>query len=338
MTESRFSRPTGRDVAARAGVSQSSVSLVISGKAAGRVSEEAQQRIREAARELGYRPHAAGSTLRGGTARTVGLVVPDVTNPFIGRVLRGAQEEARNVRYTVALIEPGRDRDWQLIALDALSAAAVDGLLLFVVEPPRGATPSGLGPTVMIDATRKGFPSVLLDIRGGADAVLQHLLDLGHRRIGHMAADVGTHTFKIRARAWRSALERAGVADEADALEVQRPFDLHAIRDGAEALLRQRPRPTALFCDDDLFAAAARLAAHDLGLDVPGQVSITGFAGTVLSEAATPRITTVEAPAERWGAVAMRTLLQSIRGEEPPARQILPVSLAIRASTGPAPA
>ncbi|MFG1997543.1 LacI family DNA-binding transcriptional regulator [Spirillospora sp. NPDC048911] len=321
-------RPTGHDVAKLAGVSQSTVSLVFSGKTTGRVSAEVEERVRHAATRLGYRPHTSASTLRAGRTRTVGLLVPDVTNPFLGHVLRGAQRAGRAHGITVALIEPGPDRDWQLTAMSALNAAAIDAMMLFGIEPPSAAP----GPTVLIEAVADGYTSVLLDVRQGTTAAVGHLLDLGHRRIAHLGTDLPPTTFKARASRWRRELDQAGL----DAPEVLAGFSLQAARGAAHQLLSMTPRPTALFCDDDLLAAGALMAAHDLRIPVPAELSIIGFAGTLLSEAATPQLSTVIAPAEELGALSLQTLLQAMDGH-PTTPRPLPMTLVPRASTAPPP-
>ena len=179
---------TSVDVARRAGVSQSTVSLVFSGKGAGRVSEATQERVRRCARELGYRPNVAAQALRLGRSRAVALLVPDVTNPFFSRVLRGAQRAAQKAGYTVALVDTANDRRWEEQSFEALRAGPVDGYLLFEVSAPEA-----LGPDqhiVLMEAEAPGRPSVRFDAEGGAAAAFQHLVELGHRRIGHLAADL----------------------------------------------------------------------------------------------------------------------------------------------------
>ena len=133
------SRVTSVDVARRAGVSQSTVSLVFSGKGRGRVSAATQEKVRRVARELGYRPNVAAQALRLGSSRAVALLVPDVTNPFFARVLRGAQRAAQEAGYTVALVDTGNDRRWEEQSFEALRAGPVDGYLLFEVDAARGA-------------------------------------------------------------------------------------------------------------------------------------------------------------------------------------------------------
>ncbi|HEX4805765.1 MAG TPA: LacI family DNA-binding transcriptional regulator [Conexibacter sp.] len=325
---------TSLDVARLAGVSQSTVSLVLSGKGSGRASTEVQERVRRAAAQLRYRPHPSARALRSGRTHAVGLFVPDVTNPFLGRVLRGAQQVAREEGYTVALVEPGDERDFQLSAMDALRDRGVDGLLLFSVRPPRPTDEQPGLPVVLIEAEQRGVPSVTLDVDAGAAAAMEHLLGLGHRAIAHLATDIPLRTFSTRGRRWRKALAEAGAEPDA-ALEARCAFTLGAAREAARALLSAPTRPTAIFCDDDLLAAGARLAAADLGIDVPGQLSLVGFAGTILSEVTLPQLTTVSAPAEALGDGAMRKLLALIRGAAVQQRTVLPVSLTLRDSTAP---
>lgn len=317
------------DVARLAGVSQSTVSLVLSGKADGRASVPVQERVRQAASQLRYTPHPSARALRSGRTQAVGLFVPDVTNPFLGRVLRGAQRHARAAGYTVALIEPGSEREFQLSAIDALRDRGVDGLLLFSVEPPVASELSL--PVVLLEGEHEGMPAVKLDIAGGTAAAIDHLLGLGHERIGHLGADIQLRTFVERGQGWRVGLEARGVAAGPD-LEMLCAFNLDAAREAATELLRTA-QPTAIFCDDDLLAAGAYLAAHDLGLEIPTQLSLVGFAGTILSEVTLPPLATVVAPAEELGSRAMDTLLAVLAGEPAEEITVLPVRLETRGST-----
>src|SRR5207253_1582442 len=145
---------TSVDVARRAGVSQSAVSLVFGGKAAGRVGKRTQEAILRAARELGYRPNSAARTLRSGRSHLLVLAVPDVSNPYFAAVLQGAEQAARPHGYSVMLASVRDERDWQQVILDALSSRSVDGFLLFSISPPvDGVHTASLGTTVMFDAS-----------------------------------------------------------------------------------------------------------------------------------------------------------------------------------------
>ena len=190
-------RVTSVDVAKAAGVSQSTVSLVFSGKAAGRISAATEASVRAVAAELGYRPNAAARALKTGAARTIALVVPDITNPFFPRLLRGAQQAAREAGYAVALIDTAHDHEWGARSAEALQSGPADGLLLFEVDPP--PADAGWEPIVVIESDGRGHPSVVLDVVDGTRQAIEHFQDLGHTRIGHFTSVWDTLTF-IRRR------------------------------------------------------------------------------------------------------------------------------------------
>ena len=316
-------RVTSIDVARRAGVSQSTVSLVFSGKAPGRISGRTEALVRAAAEELGYRPNAAARALKTGAARTVALVVPDVTNPFFGGLLRGAQTAARAASYAVALIDTNNDRDWGFASAEALRAGPADGLLLFEVDPPpRGA---GSEPIVVIESESGGHPSVRLDAGRGTESAVRHLLELGHRRIGHVASVHDRPTFRLRRRAVDRLVEGAVPRIRSD-------FTLEAARDAARELLAGHPELTALFCDDDVLAAGTYLAVRELGLRIPGDLSVVGFDGLDIGRVLDPPVTTVVADAAELGRIAFELLLAQLAGKRPRSR-VLAVELEIRGST-----
>ena len=299
------------------------MSLVFSGKAAGRISARTEAAVRTAAGELGYRPNFAARALKTGAARTVALVVPDITNPFFGGLLRGAQTAARAAGYAVALIDTNNDRDWGAASAEALQAGPADGLLLFEVDPPRRA--AGSEPIVVIESESRGHASVRLDVERGTEDAVRHLLELGHRRLGHLASSLDRPTFALR----RRAVERlAGAATPREASE----FTLESARAATLALLRAEPELTALFCDDDVIAAGAYLAARELSLAIPGDISIVGFDGLDIGRVLDPPVTTVVADAPALGRAAFELLIAQIAGKTPRSR-VLPVELEVRGST-----
>jgi DNA-binding LacI/PurR family transcriptional regulator len=318
---------TSVDVARHAGVSQSTVSLVFSGKCEGRVSEATQERVRRSARELGYRPNIAAQALRLGASRAVALLVPDITNPFFTRVLRGAQRAAQAAGYTVALVDTGR-RQWEAQSFEALRAGPVDGYLLFEVSPPEG-----LGPdqnVVLMEREAPRRPSARFDIESGAAAAFRHLLDLGHRRIGHLATSYDAPTFHLREAARRRVLAEAGLDPE----EQPRATTAISIDEACEAagpLLAERP--TAVFCDDDVIAAGLYLAARDRGLRIPHDLSVVGFDNLDFARVLEPPLTTVALDAEHLGATAFELLETRMAGRRTRRRIVLPAELLVRGST-----
>jgi DNA-binding LacI/PurR family transcriptional regulator len=323
-------RVTSVDVARHAGVSQSTVSLVFSGKGPGRVSEATQERVRRAARELGYRPNVAAQALRLGSSRAIALVVPDVTNPFFSRVLRGAQRAAQAAGYTVLLVDTGRDRQWAEQSFEALRAGPADGYLLFEVM-----VPEGLGadqPVVVMERETPGRRSVRFDAEGGAAAAFQHLLELGHRRIGHLAASFDSPTFHLREEARRRVLSEAGL-DPDDLPRATTDIAIDSAHRAAGPLLDERP--TAVFCDDDLIAAGLYMAARERGLRIPDDLSVVGFDDMDFAPALEPPLTTIALDPEGMGATAFELLEGQIDGRRTRKNVVLPGELLVRESTAP---
>ncbi|WP_431045257.1 LacI family DNA-binding transcriptional regulator [Streptomyces sp. P1-3] len=338
MAETAGARVTSRDVARAAGVSQATVSMVLGDKWRGRVSERTAEAVRGAARELGYRPNLAARSLRLGRTRTALLVVPALTTEFFARVYTGAARVAAEHGFGVVLypspagIRPASDPfDSARASLDGVIASSMAAEALAAV---RGG---GL-PLVMLDsdpADAAAAATVNLDIAGGMRLVAEHLLSLGHRRVTHLAADVDSWTFRVRARALAEAF---GAVPGTEVRTVAAPLGVDDGRRAAErALTGPGPRPTALVCDDDILSAGACKAARRLGLRVPGDLSVTGFDDLALASALEPELTTVRLPAEEVGERGMTALLAVLEGRAADGGE-LPVELVVRGSTAPPPA
>jgi len=328
-------RPTSRDVARAAGVSQAAVSLVLGEKWRGRVSAGTAERVREAARELGYRPNLAARNLRLGSTRTVLLVVPALTTEFFAGVYTGAARVAAEHGFGVVLypspegIGPARDPF-------ASAQAALDGVIASsMAADALTAIRGDQLPLVMLDsdpAGSTGAATVNLDIRDGVRQVAEHLLALGHRRFLHLAADIPSWTFEVR------AAELAGRLAAVPGTELRTaaaPLSIDGALTAAEAALSAPgPRPTALVCDDDKLAAGVYKAARRLGLRVPDDLSVTGLDDLALATALDPELTTVRLDAELFGERGMGALLAVLESRDP-ARDDIPVTLVVRGSTAP---
>ncbi|MER6714223.1 LacI family DNA-binding transcriptional regulator [Streptomyces sp. NPDC000877] len=328
-------RPTSRDVAQAVGVSQAAVSLVLGDKWRGRVSEATAERVREAARDLGYRPNLAARNLRLGRTRTVLLVVPALTTEFFAGVYTGAARVAAEHGFGVVLypspegIGPARDPF-------ASAQAALDGVIASSMAADALTAIRGEAlPLVMLDsdpAGSLGAATVNLDIADGVRQVAEHLLSLGHRRFLHLAADVPSWTFEVRARELAARL--AGVPGTS-VRTARAPISIEGAVAATEAALSvPGPRPTALVCDDDKLAAGAYKAARRLGLRIPDDVSVTGLDDLALATAIDPELTTVRLDAELFGERGMRALLAVLEGRSPEGGDI-PVQLLVRGSTAP---
>ncbi|MFJ5556525.1 LacI family DNA-binding transcriptional regulator [Streptomyces sp. NPDC093250] len=330
-------RPTSRDVARAAGVSQAAVSLVLGGKWRGRVSEATAQRVREAARTLGYRPNLAARNLRLGRTRTVLLVVPALTTEFFAGVYTGAARVAAQHGFGVVLysspvgIGPARDPF-------ASAEAALDGVIASsMAAEALTAIRGDQLPLVMLDSDPEGSvgaATVNLDIADGVRQITDHLLGLGHRRFLHLAADVASWTFEMRARELSARLR----AVPGTSLRTARaPISIRGAEAAAEAALSLTPdRATAVVCDDDQLAAGVYKAARRLGLRVPEELSVTGIDDLALATAIDPELTTVRLDAELFGERGMGALLAVLEGRDPPASAIS-VELIVRGSTARVP-
>ncbi|MFF5856523.1 LacI family DNA-binding transcriptional regulator [Streptomyces sp. NPDC012751] len=328
-------RPTSRDVAHAAGVSQAAVSLVLGDKWRGRVSQATAERVREAARDLGYRPNLAARNLRLGRTRTVLLVVPALTTEFFAGVYTGAARVAAEHGFGVVLypspegIGPARDPF-------ASARAALDGVIASSMAADALTAIRGEAlPLVMLDsdpAGSLGAATVNLDIADGVRQVAAHLLGLGHRRVLHLAADVPSWTFEVRAKELAARL----AAVPGTRLRTARaPISIEGARAAAHAAFTAPgPRPTAVVCDDDKLAAGAYKALRRLGLRVPDDVSVTGLDDLALATALDPELTTVRLDAELFGERGMSALLAVLEGREPAGGDI-PVELVVRGSTAP---
>ncbi|MFF9686735.1 LacI family DNA-binding transcriptional regulator [Streptomyces sp. NPDC014623] len=328
-------RPTSRDVARTAGVSQATVSLVLGDKWRGRVSAATAERVRDSARDLGYRPNHAARSLRLGRTRTALLVVPALTNEFFARVYTGAAGVAAEHDFGVVLY-PSPDGTGPARDPFASARAALDGVIASsMAADALGALRGADLPLVMLDSDPEDHGAaarVNLDIADGMRQVAGHLLTLGHRRLVHLASAVDTWTFAARARALRETVRGT---PGAVLHTVTAPLDVRAGREAAEAVLASSgPSPTAIVCDDDILAAGACKAVRRRGLRVPDDISVTGFDDLALATAVEPELTTVRLPAEQVGEQGMRALLDVLEGR-PAEHRDLPVQLVVRGSTAP---
>jgi DNA-binding LacI/PurR family transcriptional regulator len=331
--KARPGTPTSFDVARLAGVSQSTVSLVLSGKAAGRVSRETQEAVLRVARELGYQPHMAARTLRLGRTHVAALIIPDVSNPFFATLLQGAEQAARLHEYTVVQVSTGNDADWQQRIVHALATRAFDGFLLCAVDVPASANVDLLrGSAVIVDGYSPEFPSLLLDIEAGATAALKHLLSLGHRRIAHLGAHIDVETFRVRQRVYERLLRAEDLPVRPD-YQVTAGVDLREACRAVLDVLRGPEPPSAFFCDDDLMAAGVYRAARQLGLRVPTDLSIVGFADSLVAQLLDPALTTVSIPALEIGRRAVEMLLACLEADTAPFVETVPLDFVVRAST-----
>lgn len=334
-------RVRAADVAAAADVSISTVSLVVNDKWEGRVAPDTVARVRSEIARLGYVVDESARRLATGGAAAVAVVTPAFTNPFYARVSLGAAAAlGADFQVVFSVPEIGDDPVATLARLRGLRlagalVAAPSHELLRVLAPDL--------PTVVLDApgTISGRPRVDLDVAGGARQLAAHLVGLGHRRVAYVAALPETETFAVRRDALAHGLASSGaelvqidgLASEVDAGAA------HTVCLGAIADL-ERANVTAVVCATDLHAYGLLRACAERGVAVPDRWSVAGFDDLPLSAYVTPALTSVSFPADELGRAAGRLLAALVSGERDASESapvtVLPVSLAVRASTGPA--
>jgi LacI family transcriptional regulator len=326
----RRGRPTSFDVAREAGVSQTTVSLVLRQAASRRISAETERRVREVADRLGYRPNEAGRTLKAGGSRLIGLLVPDVTDPYFTTVMQGAEAAAWESNHAVGLLE-GRGETGLSRVVDAVLSSWMTGL---IVCAPTPAELAGLKPiynrTVALDGAGRGLKaSITYDIAAGMRQAVEHLVELGHSRIGQVSTDTDAQTVERR----RLAFDE--MVPDAPRLRVRYPLDVERTTADLARFLSGGRRLTAVVCDTDVLAAVAMAAAYDAGLSVPEDLSVVGFNDSDVARFARPGLTTVALPARRAGALATSLL---VGGTAQDRGHVLAPSLTVRGSTARVPA
>jgi DNA-binding LacI/PurR family transcriptional regulator len=334
MTSS--ARVTIRDVAQHAGVSQPTASLVLGRHPRARVAPATRERVLAAAAELGYRPNVVAQSLARGRSFALGVIVPDLRNPFFADVVAGAERVASAAGYALLLCGDGERpvethletllrRQIDGVILDAANAASLDRQALAGVN------------VVLVDEPSHHWPGVASDASGAGRAAAEHLLALGHRRLAFVGPSVDLHGFRMRERGFVQALRAAGVPLPSRWLR-RAPATAAGGRDAMRALLADRPRPTAVFCANDLLAIGALKAAAEGGVRVPTELSLVGCDDIELARLVTPELTTITVPARELGARAARLLLQQLAGELPRVSAApLPVKLVRRGTTAAAP-
>ena len=332
-------RITAQDVAARAGVSQPTVSLVLSRNPHARIAPETRERVLRAASELGYRANLVARGLKGSRSYALGLLVPDIRNPFFVDVMSGAERVATAAGYALLLSEQ------QAATIDAqletMRSRLIDGVIIDAVGAaslPADAL-ADLNVVLIDEPPSERWPGVASDALGAGRLAAEHLLALGHRQIAFVGPATDIHGIRMRERGFVHAMRAAGLTLDS-ALLRRVPATTAGGRAAMRALLalRSEQRPTAVFCGNDLLAVGALKECSINGVRVPDDVSIVGCDDIELARLVTPELTTIAVPARELGARAARLLLAAIEGKATRASlgaRPLAVSLVARGSSGP---
>jgi len=326
------------DVAREAGVSIATVSNVMNGK--GKVSKKRSELIVKVMEKLNYQPSAIASALVGKKTFTLGLLLPDISNPFFAELARAIEDEAHDSGYCVMICSTDNKDERVERYLSLLEQKRVDGIMIG----------TGVENTILLSrlqaesipivqiARENALPSVntvVTDDEMGGRLAARHLAELGHRRIAILSENLRVSSSRERIQGCRRELEERDIPLE-DRNIVICEFSVEEGRRGARELLNRSDKPTALFCCNDLLAIGAMQVAKQLGIQVPEQLSIVGFDDTLLATVSDPPLTTVAQPIEQMGKHAVSLLVDDlINGVSDNSRIVLCPELRVRRSTGP---
>lgn len=313
----RTQRVTVREVARAARVHFSTVSRVMNPRTRDQISESVANRVLKAAERLGYRTNALAASLRTRRSRVVGIIIPYIDSPLYPPILL-AIEEALNERGYVAIISNTQNdpaREERMLA--EMMARQVDGLILGTAsrqDPVVKAWVERGAPLVLINRTDQAdvAPSVTTDDVLGIGLVVEHLVQLGHRAIGHIAGPQRLSTGASRSEGFREAMTKHGIRVTPLSIVIADDFTREAGRRSSHALLNQFPEVTAIVAANDLLAMGCYEALRERGLSCPNDVSVTGYNDSPFVDLLTPPLTTVRIPQREIGLRAARLLLQRI--------------------------
>jgi LacI family transcriptional regulator len=331
-------RTTIADVAARAGLSMTTVSLILNHRPGTRIAAETAERVRAIAKELNYRPNPAARTLRIGKTRTVGFVSDDVTvTRYASAMIRGLLDVAEEHDHTVLIAETGQHPSRLGAALDAMLDRQADGIVFGLmgarqIELPE--LPEDLPVVILNGQASRPYPAVLPDEYAAGAAIAQVLVDAGHREIAVIGRfrdewliPENTVTIGSRLAGIDDALERAGV--QVVAQREHRLWEPGAGYDSTREILAEGHGLTALLCLNDNLAFGAYQALQEAGIRVPDDVSVVSFDDDELARYVRPNLTTARLPYEQMGRTAMELVLTNDRSPGP---RLVPMPVQLRSS------
>jgi LacI family transcriptional regulator len=303
------------DVAREAGVSRQTVSRALNNK--GEISSATLQRVREVIDRLDYRPSSIARGLATHHTRTIGLVVPDIANPFFADISRGADDTAQAAGYSLLLCNSVEDSDREADLLRTLEQRAVDGVVLCSSRLPDNMLAELTrrhDAVVLINRIMIGSGSVCVDDARGSVLVVEHLLRSGRRRIGLLAGPQRSYSSRERVRGYAEGMAALDSGlNPALTLRCEHP-DVDGGYHAARSLLIMGAQVDALVCHNDLVAIGVLRACAELGVRVPDDVAVTGADDILLARLVTPALTTLRSDRQAIGAAALRMLLDRLHG------------------------
>jgi DNA-binding LacI/PurR family transcriptional regulator len=335
--------PNMKDIARLAGVSLGTVSHVLNDSAG--VREPLRQRVLKAVQSAGYQPSQLARALRRDKTNMIGMIIPDITNPFFPAVVRGAEDVAFSNGYRLILCNTDNDHSKELAHLTELRTYLPAGLIVIpsnfsdLTTQAESYQLAGTG-VVCVDRLPKNWSgdTVTADNEAGAYQATRCLIQMGHTKLAAISGPLHLTNAKDRLGGFKRALRESKLSLAPEYVQ-ETTFDKHGGYSKTNILLRLIPRPTAVFAGNDLIAFGALLAIRDAGLRCPEHVSVMGFDDLDLAEMTNPSLSSVSQSGYQLGTTAARLLLDRLEGDDGPAKHlILETTLKIRNSVAPPPA
>jgi LacI family transcriptional regulator len=324
------------EVAKKAGVSPTTVSHVINNTRF--VSDEKRERVERAIEEMEYHPNALARSLRSGETHTIGLVLPDSANPFFAEVGRSIEGAAFNVGYSVILCNTENNLEKERKYIERLAEKQVDGMIFVGAGEDYDSYKKLLDMKIRVVAMDRDYPDLKMDVvisdnlQGGKLAT-QHLIGLGHKRIGCITGPSKVNLSAQRVTGYIQSLEEASLVIDQN-LIISGDFHPESGQAAAYQLLAMQDAPTAIFACNDMMAIGVLRAGMELGRRIPQDLALVGYDDIELASYTTPPLTTIQQPKKEMGITALKYLLERIHAEQSaPQRASLPVSLVVRGSS-----
>ncbi|WP_199616161.1 LacI family DNA-binding transcriptional regulator [Paenibacillus alkalitolerans] len=324
------------DVAKAAGVSIATVSNAINGK--GKISKERREQILKIMEQLDYQPSLIASALVGKKTFTLGLLIPDISNPFFGEIARAIEDQAHQSGYSVIICSTDNKDERVERYISLLEQKSVDGIIIGTgidnIEILKRLETRSI-PFVMISRETAAIAAdtVVTDDYIGGMLAAQHLAGLGHRRLAILSENLKVSSSRERIRGFKQGLSDLNVPFDDSGIVICE-YRVEEGRRGADELLSRGDKPTAIFCCNDLLAIGAMQAAKKSGVKVPDDLSIVGFDDTILAGVTDPPLTSVAQPIERMGKQAFELLIDNlVNTDAVKQRIVLRPELVVRQST-----
>jgi LacI family transcriptional regulator len=332
---------TLKDVAERAGVHPGTASRALNPETRTLVNAETAQRVLQAAADLGYTPNPFARSLKTKHSYAIGVLIPDMTNPFFPPIVRGVEDRLAESGYTVFVGNTDNEAARERVQLQKMRDRQVDGLIVATAEVKHKALSDAMSagtPIVLVNRTLAGkrIFSVSVDDAAGVHLAVEHLLGLGHKHIAHVAGPQKLSTGRNRHAGYVEAMSAAGLRVDPDLVTFADAFTEEAGIVAFRQLLRTRKKITAVVAGNDLIALGGYDVLPERKLKCPEDISIVGFNDMRFVDKVTPPLTTVRVPQYELGRLAADLLLERLRNPEAPARALrLAPELIVRRSTGP---